>query len=87
MRHACMVTSTVSSVQAPVKAPSSNRRARFRRDEETTSPQTIVINVRPNDNPKVAGLRNDNGPCQDPPPVTRIARWINPLASNSAPTT
>jgi len=48
--------------------------------------QTIVIKVRPNDNPKTAGLRNESGPSPEPPPITRIPRWITPLVRSSTPT-
>ena len=85
-RQACRVTSAVSSAQATVKAPSSIALARsLRRRNDAT--QTIVISVRPNDNPKVIGLRKDNGPRHEPSPMMRIVRWISPLANNSAPTT
>ena len=85
-RHACRVTSAVSSAHATVKAPRRIALARsLRRRNDAT--QTIVIRVRPNDSPKVVGLRSDNGPRQEPSPMMRIARWISPLASNSAPTT
>src|SRR5262245_60236098 len=64
--------------------PSNVERARspMRRNDAT---HAIVINVRPNDNPKVAGLRSDSGPAHEPPPTMRIATWMSPLISSRAP--
>src|SRR5438132_1326763 len=85
-RHACSVTNAVSSTQPTVNAPRSVERARLpRRRNDAT--HTMVISVTPNDSPNVAALRSDSGPCHVPPPMTRIARWISPLPTNSTPTT
>lgn len=35
----------------------------------------MVISVSPNDTPKVIGLRQETGPCQEPPVTSSTPRW------------
>ncbi len=46
----------------------------------------MVISVSPNDTPKVIGLRQETGPCQEPPVTSSTPRWNRPLAISVAPT-
>ena len=77
---------TVSNTHAAVNMPSSLDRARVLSGRKDATHVTVT-KVRPNDSPKVVGLRSDNGPTQDAPLMTRIARWIRPLTINNTPTT
>ena len=50
-----------------------------------TQPRVTV--VRPNESPKVVGLRHDNAPDADPPASAQIAAWARPMTISPAPTT
>jgi len=48
--------------------------------------QAGVLVVSPNQSPKVAGLRNDTGPCHAPPATSHAARYATPASISAPPT-
>src|SRR5437762_825884 len=84
-RHVCSDTRAVSTTDVMANAARSLQRERSssRRNDVT---QVMVMTVRPNESPNVAGFRHDSGPLQDAPLTIRIARCTSPLAISAAPT-
>src|SRR4029453_7292018 len=77
-------TRNVSSTHAAVNKPRRSARERFLSGTNEAITVTLT-NVKPNERPKVAGLRSDNGPCHVPPLVSRITRWKTPLRISRPP--
>lgn len=44
-----------------------------------------VTVVRPKDRPKVTGLRQETGPCHEPPSIKKMPKWKIPLSIKAAP--
>src|SRR4051794_37688670 len=83
-RHACRVTSAVSTTHATRKAPSTSLRARSRRNDVAHATDG---SVRPKESPKVAALRSDSGPIHVHPVTSSTTTCANPLVNSTPPTT
>ena len=57
-----------------------------RRTGSQAATQPSVSVVRPNETPKVTGLRHDSGPAADPPATAQAAAWASPAAISTRAT-
>jgi len=64
--------------------PSSSRWVRpVTRSQPVTQAKVMVVS--PKERSKVAGLRNDTGPCHAPPATSHAAPWATPATISTPP--
>jgi len=65
------------------EAQATSRAVEAQSKQAATQPSVSV--VRPNEIPKVVGLRHDSGPAADPPTTAQTAACSSPVAINASP--